>query len=171
VRIINLSSEGHKFAPKLGFDPTACKTDMSTFNTWTRYGQSKLANILFTRILAEEYPAITSVAIHPGAVMTNLAGPFIQDHPYLGRAIGWILPMIASNARVGAFNQTWAATAPVVGKAWTEKDGEGAVKRVKSGEYYVPVAKEGGDNKISKDMKLAGELWEWTEKELSEKGY
>jgi retinol dehydrogenase-12 len=42
---------------------------------------------------------------------------------------------------------------------------------VKSGEYYVPVAKEGGDNKISNDMKWAGELWEWTEKELSEKGY
>lgn len=79
--------------------------------------------------------------------------------------------MIASNASVGAFNQTWAATAPVVGKAWTEKDGKGAEKTVKSGHYYVPVAKEGGDNSISKDMKLAGELWEWTEKELSEKGY
>ena len=174
VRIINLSSEGHKFAPKAGFVPEACKTDMADYNTWTRYGQSKLANILFSRVLAEKYPAITSVAIHPGAVMTNLAGPFMESHPYLTMAFQWVLPSVMATAVVGAYNQTWAATAPVVGKAWTEKAGgekKAGMKLVTSGNYYVPVAKDGGDNKISKDLVLARKLWDWTEKELQEKGY
>jgi NAD(P)-dependent dehydrogenase (short-subunit alcohol dehydrogenase family) len=172
VRIINLSSEGHKFAPKGGFLPDKSTTDMADYSTWTRYGQSKLANILFTRSLAEKYPEITSVAIHPGAVNTNLAGPFIQNHPYLGMMFGWLVPMLMANSVVGAYNQTWAATAPVVGKAWTAKETGGKTTRmVKNGWYYVPVAKEDGDSKISMDKALAEKLWQWTEKELAAKGY
>ena len=79
-----------------------------------------------------------------------------------------------ATAVVGAYNQTWAATAPVVGKAWTERAEGGkkaGMKMVTSGNYYVPVAKDGGDNKISKDLVLARKLWDWTEKELQEKGY
>lgn len=87
--------------------------------------------------------------------------------------MGVVLPMFAADGVTGAWNQTWAATAPVEGKAWTSPSGENVAKgkTVKTGEYYTPVAKEGGDNKISKDVKLAGELWEWTEGELRERGY
>jgi NAD(P)-dependent dehydrogenase (short-subunit alcohol dehydrogenase family) len=169
VRIINLSSEGHKFAPKGGFLPEKATSDMSDYNTWTRYGQSKLANVLFTRELAKRYPEITSLAIHPGAVSTNLANSFQAEHPWLNRAVGWMLPLIATNAVVGAYNQTWAATAPVVGKAWTVKSD--VKKSVTNGAYYTPVAKDGGDSKPSKDMALAEKLWDWTEKELASKGY
>ena len=66
VRIVNLSSEGHRLPPKGGLALKDSHSDMASYNTWVRYGQSKLANILFTRELTRRYPAFKSFAIHPG---------------------------------------------------------------------------------------------------------
>ncbi len=41
----------------------------------------------------------------------------------------------------------------------------------KTGTYYMPTATENTGSKYSRDMKLAGELWEWTEQQLAEHGY
>lgn len=41
----------------------------------------------------------------------------------------------------------------------------------KTGTYYVPTATESSGSKYSRDSKLAGELWEWTEQQLTEHGY
>jgi len=38
----------------------------------TQYGQSKLANLLFTRVLAEKCPEMQVNAVHPGVVQSNL---------------------------------------------------------------------------------------------------
>ncbi|KAL7773689.1 hypothetical protein CFE70_003655 [Pyrenophora teres f. teres 0-1] len=72
VRIVNLSSRGHLAAASKGieFDQAA----LEQHNTWRRYGCSKLANILFARELAEQYPQITSVSLHPGVILTDLFG-------------------------------------------------------------------------------------------------
>jgi NAD(P)-dependent dehydrogenase (short-subunit alcohol dehydrogenase family) len=43
---------------------------------WMRYGQSKLANLLYTRELAKRYSAITSVLVHPGIAETGLVTGF-----------------------------------------------------------------------------------------------
>lgn len=169
VRIINLTSEGHRFAPKpTGFIPAACTTDMASYNTFTRYGQSKLANILFTNELVRRYPAITSVSIHPGGVMTGLATPFSDAHPWLSLFLMPVWKLVATQPSVGAYNQTWASVAPVQGKAGTGKEG---VKAVKPGGYYVPVTKEGSMTAFAKDGELAKQLWEWTEGELEKHGY
>lgn len=50
----------------------------------------------------------------------------------------------------GALTQIWAATS----------------KDVKTGKYYVPVAKENRRSGYSNDKNLALELWDWTEKVL-----
>jgi NAD(P)-dependent dehydrogenase (short-subunit alcohol dehydrogenase family) len=173
VRIINLCSEVHKLAPSpAGFLPEECQTDMASYSTWTRYGQSKLANILFTTELARRYPNITSVAIHPGGVATNLITPFIKEHPYLTMIAIPFWNVFATGASQGAWNQTWASTAPVTGKAWTKLETKGGKKQeVMNGAYYTPVAKEGGQTKWARDPVLAGKLWEWTEEQLKERGY
>ena len=57
----------------------------------------------------------------------------------------------------GALNQLWAATGP--------KD------KVKSGAYYAPVGKEGGESKLSRDEALQAKLWEWQEEEFKKHGY
>ena len=54
----------------------------------------------------------------------------------------------------GAYNQLWAATG---------KKGQGGVV---SGAFYAPVGVPGPHDKESKSLKLAEELWEWTQKEL-----
>jgi NAD(P)-dependent dehydrogenase (short-subunit alcohol dehydrogenase family) len=169
VRIINLTSEGHKFAPKpTGFIPETCTTDMASYNTFTRYGQSKLANILFTNELVRRYPAITSVSIHPGGVATGLSTSFAEAHPWVRFALMPVWKMVATQPSVGAYNQTWASVAPVEGKAGTVKEG---LKAVKQGAYYVPVTKKGSITKFAQDGELSKQLWEWTEEELKKHGY
>ncbi|KAG5676985.1 hypothetical protein PVAND_006776 [Polypedilum vanderplanki] len=70
-RIINVSSAAHKFGGVSKKDFMSQKN----YNRWFAYGQSKLANILFTRELAKrlkDYPNLTVNSCHPGAVNTEL---------------------------------------------------------------------------------------------------
>lgn len=69
-RIINVSSEMHRYT-KMNFDDPEGK---KKYSGWLAYGQSKLANILFTRYLSEKYSEdeIASFALHPGAIGTGL---------------------------------------------------------------------------------------------------
>lgn len=48
------------------------RQDSGVAGHWVRYGQSKLANILYPAELARRYPNVTSISIHPGAVATGL---------------------------------------------------------------------------------------------------
>lgn len=169
VRIINLSSDGHKLAPRdVGFAPEACTTDMKEYSTWTRYGQSKLANILFTNELAKKYPAITSLAIHPGVVVTNLLNSFMGEHSFLTLPIGPGFRLFGMAPSQGALNQTWASVAPIKGKPGL---GGGSAKEVEQGKYYVPVANLGASSAFAKDEQLSKKLWDWSEKELEKQGY
>lgn len=53
-------------------DPIDFVKNPKTYDKICVYGESKLANLLFTRELAKRYPNIISVAAHPGASSTNL---------------------------------------------------------------------------------------------------
>lgn len=71
VRIVNVSSDGHaKLPPKEGivFDDV----NIPSGSPWTRYGQSKLANVLHAQALARRYGerGIMAVSLHPGTVRT-----------------------------------------------------------------------------------------------------
>ncbi|GKD77253.1 short-chain dehydrogenase TIC 32, chloroplastic-like protein, partial [Tanacetum coccineum] len=74
-RIVNLSSEAHRFTYPEGirFDKI---NDEKQYSKYQAYGQSKLANILhaneLTRHLKEEGTEITANSLHPGVISTNL---------------------------------------------------------------------------------------------------
>ncbi|KDO51988.1 hypothetical protein CISIN_1g021391mg [Citrus sinensis] len=74
-RIVNVSSEAHRFAYSEGirFDKI---NDESAYNSFGAYGQSKLANILHAKELAkhlkEDGVNITANSLHPGSIVTNL---------------------------------------------------------------------------------------------------
>lgn len=156
VRIINVSSAGeYVYSPKGGLVLDDVKTPMAEYSTFTRYGQSKLANILFTKELAKRYPTIKSIAIHPGAVNTELKRGLKQSFPWISYPLDFVANLFTNDAQVGAFNQLWAATS------------EGA----KTGTYYLPVGKENGGSTYSRDAFLAEKLWSWTEEELTKQGY
>ncbi|GAA6038880.1 hypothetical protein JCM8097_000549 [Rhodosporidiobolus ruineniae] len=54
VRVVSIASKGHEFSPKADFSSLdAVNREMKS--TWTRYGQAKLANILFAVALQERF--------------------------------------------------------------------------------------------------------------------
>ncbi|KAK5078967.1 hypothetical protein LTS08_003881 [Lithohypha guttulata] len=163
VRIVNLSSAGEQLAPKpdgIKFD--SLKTPNSGgLSTWTRYGQSKLANVLYARALAKRYPEIVSVSVHPGVVQTELTrGPLASYGSWLYYPTKIMAALFCKSVAQGALNQTWAAVAPVA----KQEGGQG----VKNGTFYHPVGVAGKDSGLAKDEHdvLSDKLWEWTEKEL-----
>lgn len=155
VRILNLTSEGHKLAPTGGilFD----KVKTAAQGTWTCYGQSKLANILFTRSLAKNYPSIKSVSLHPGVVHTDLMGPYQKSNALVRYTTAIVGPLFWKSVSQGAKNQLWAAT--------TKAD------ELENGAYYTPVGCKSVGSAYSQDPDLAERLDEWTNKELALKGY
>jgi NAD(P)-dependent dehydrogenase (short-subunit alcohol dehydrogenase family) len=161
VRIISNTSAGYEFHRAIKGGISFAELDAGStmsrtvLGPWIRYGQSKLANILFARELARRHPELTSVAIHPGLVST----------PMNTEMTGWSKPFVNITSRIsgekwltpheGALNQLWCA-------AGVEK---GALR---NGGYYTPVGVDSTEKLKgeAKDEPLAGRLWEWTEKVL-----
>jgi len=112
ARIVNLSSGGHVASDIVWDDPNFEATD---YDPWVAYGQSKTANILFTKELDRRYgpSGIRAYAVHPGRVGTDLGR-------YLTRAsIAALMQRAASGGGMpetktvpeGAATTVWAATA------------------------------------------------------------
>jgi NAD(P)-dependent dehydrogenase (short-subunit alcohol dehydrogenase family) len=80
-RIVVLSSIGYKNAPKEGIQFDNLSGEIG-YNPFRNYGQTKLANALFSRELARRYAdtSLTSNSVHPGMVATNL-GRYITGKP------------------------------------------------------------------------------------------
>lgn len=157
VRVVSLSSAGHALASVTkGIDFSQLKTDMASSFTMTRYGQSKLANILFIKGLAKQYPNITAVSVHPGIVNTDLYQS-MSTWSILGGAVDMVRRRFYTSVQDGAKNQLWACVA----RRGTEAKGE-----VESGEYYTPVGVQGQGSRFANDEELAEKLWVWTEAEL-----
>lgn len=164
VRIVWDTSLGHKAHTSVGIDFTKLRTPHSDIvpyglqsfaGPWVRYAQSKLANLIYARAFAKHYPQITSVSIHPGVSATGLVGglTFAQRVFVYATSYPIMIP-----AEMCAWNQQWAATAPL---------GEGA-RQVKSGTFYMPVGKKGTTTSKGNDEALEQKLWEWTEEELKD---
>ncbi|KAF5008335.1 hypothetical protein FDECE_5378 [Fusarium decemcellulare] len=152
VRVIVLSSNGHNFAPEGGIRFDVVKSNGEALGTVARYGQSKLANILFAQELARRYRELTVSSVHPGVVLTTLSNVMVETSFWKKIAMKLIAPLQGVPVEEGVKNQLWASTAP----------------NVISGEYYEPVGVTGRGNKYTRDPKLAKELWDWTENDLNE---
>ena len=156
VRIVNPSSEASVFAskPDVLFD----KTKLDAQPTLTRYGYTKLANILFSRELAMRYPTITSVAVHPGIIYSNIWDPLQHTATFTVRWLSAATTLLfGTSIAVGVQNQLWAATC---------KRG-----KVVSGGFYKPIGHLSMGSPLAQDARLASKLWEWTEKELEKHGF
>ncbi|KAI8813105.1 hypothetical protein BJ742DRAFT_752295 [Cladochytrium replicatum] len=158
ARIVNLSSIAHLSAPREGVK-TEALNDESKYNPQTRYGETKISNIYFTRLLQKKLDAtgrgnILVNAVHPGVVRTELTR-FSSSSPD-GFGMGIWNSLIIS-AEKGAITQTYVATSPEI-----------AEKNFK-GKYFVPYASEESPNDVALNDALAEKVWGWTEKVLQEK--
>lgn len=147
VRYVAVSSSGHNLHPEGGIQFDKLRTSNGV-GTWRRYGQSKLANILYCKAMAKRFNAqITSVAIHPGLAKTGLMS---KNASAVLRSVNKLTDVFYRSAETGAYNTLWAAT--------VTKD------RLENGAYYEPVGKKGSTvAKVCGDDALADKLWEWTE--------
>lgn len=156
VRIISMSSVAHTLTPKSGIEFDTLKTPQDGLgplyqpSNFTRYGQSKLANLVYARQLARHHPQLLSVSVHPGFVRTDMvAGASWKDRAIVAGASkgNW------TSVEQGPWNQTWAATAGREG--------------MRNGAYYEPIGVDvEKSSRFVEDEKLGEKLWEWTEKEL-----
>ena len=73
TRIVNLTSDGYTISPFHPDDPSFGTG--TTYDPWAGYGQSKTANVLFTRGLAARFARrsvpIQTFAVHPGVVTST----------------------------------------------------------------------------------------------------
>ncbi len=149
-RVVMLSSGAHTMVPAVGIE----LDDLSGERHYgsQRYGQSKLANLLFAKELARRFAGTrrTANAVHPGVIHTNL-GRHMVGWTRVAAAVGlWLLgPLFLKTAAQGAATQCYVAVHP---------DAAGL-----SGEYFadcnvaVPSAH-------ARDVDLAARLWDETER-------
>ncbi|KAJ5372283.1 hypothetical protein N7517_004289 [Penicillium concentricum] len=151
VRVVSLASVGHNFSP--AFEKILDQEKLKKVNTIARYGASKAANILFAAELSRRYPSITSVAVHPGIIVTNLYDALNSQSPF-GAFCSRVLRFSGSTVHQGACNSLWAA-------AGVKKED------LTNGGYYVPVGILKRRNKWVCNEDMGKRLWEWTELELT----
>src|SRR5262245_37023931 len=102
-RIVTTSSLGHLVTAMRWDDPHFAA---GPYEKWLAYGQSKTANILFTRGLAAR--GFAAYAVHPGAIETGLT------RHLAGEELAFVEQASAAEARSvdqGAATLVWAATA------------------------------------------------------------
>lgn len=147
ARIINLSSGAH-FMGKIHFHDLMLE---NSFKPFKAYGQSKLANILFTRSLKHHFGhrGIRANSVHPGFVNTNFGKS--RSSEKLHGFLEWFTNFGVS-AEKGAETSVWLASSPEAGEY--------------SGEYFVK-CKPARTSKGAKDMAAAEKLWHVSE-ELTE---
>ena len=140
-RIVVVSSVGHEmFTTKMKFDNINSET---IYEKWDAYGQSKLANILFTRELAKRLDGtgVTVNSLHPGIIFTDLF-----RHPtawcYL---IYFTIYLFGKRTKQGALTTIHLAVS---------EDVEGV-----TGVYFVD-CKPIGPSEAAQDDGAAKKLWE-----------
>ncbi len=152
-RVVTVSSGAHR-AGRIDFDDL--NWERKPYKAWRAYGQSKLANLLFTSELQRRLTAagstVVATAAHPGYAATNLqfhSGRSVMDR--LSRIGNRVL---AQDENAGALPTLYAAVADIPGDSFAGPGGfleqRGAPKLV-------------GRTKAAQDAGVARRLWEASE--------
>ena len=152
-RVVTVSSNGHRMG-RIDFDDL--NWERKPYRAWRAYGQSKLANLLFTAELQRRLTAVGSpvlaTAAHPGYAATNLQFHSGRRSLDLLSAVGNHL--LAQDENGGALPTLYAAVAEVPGNSFAGPGGfleqRGAPKLV-------------GRSGAAQDAATAARLWEVSE--------
>jgi NAD(P)-dependent dehydrogenase (short-subunit alcohol dehydrogenase family) len=171
VRIGEVSSSAHLGAPKGGIvfeDKLSLKEP--AYDTWRRYAQSKLANILHMKTIHTLYgpgsPSakagsgeIWTASVHPGLTTGNSG---LQSH--MEETPMWVKvanKLVGTDSDTASYSSIFCAASP-------------DMKAAQSGSYFSlrsAFADPGFERKEANDPKLAAKLDEWTKKEMEAKGF
>ncbi len=153
-RVVTLASGAHRMGAirleDLNWDRPG------SYDRWRAYGQSKLANLLFTlelqRRLTEAGSPVLAVAAHPGWAATNLQGRTENRAQDLLLRLGNRL--LAQSEEQGALPTLYAATADVPPAAYVGPDG---FQEARGNPTLV------GRSAAASDPVMARRLWELSE--------
>lgn len=144
ARIVNVASDAHSFVKGMGFEDMQA---VNSYKTFREYGRSKLANILFTRQLAQRLQDqdITVNCLHPGAVSTSLG---TQNNGFLGKLLPLLLKPFFKSPEQGAQTSIYLCASDEVANT--------------TGEYFVD-CKARKPKQWACDDAAADRLWRYTE--------
>ncbi len=152
-RVVTVSSGAHRMG-QIDFDDL--NWERRRYRRWAAYGQSKLANLLFTRELQRRLSVagspLLAVAAHPGYAATNL-----QSHTgsNLGDRLGNLgNALLAQSAAAGALPTLYAACADIPGGSYA---GPGGFQEMRGAPRLV------GRSGRAQDDAAARRLWEVSE--------
>ncbi|MGB1580291.1 MAG: oxidoreductase [Nevskiales bacterium] len=159
ARIINVSSMAHRWTPGINFDDLNWQS--RRYKRWQAYGDSKLANLLFTFGLRDRLTKagakIITAAAHPGYSATHLQ--FVAAEQKQSRFEKWVMAaanaVVAQPAEMGALPSLYATTA----------------SDIESGDFIGPdgfqqirgYPRKVGCRKQARSTELADQLWRTSE--------
>jgi NAD(P)-dependent dehydrogenase (short-subunit alcohol dehydrogenase family) len=152
-RVVTVSSTGHRMG-RIDFEDL--NWERKPYRAWRAYGQSKLANLLFTAELQRRLTAagstVLATAAHPGYAATNL-----QFHS--GRRVLDVLSavgnrVLAQDEDGGALPTLYAATADIPGNSFA---GPGGFMEQRGPAKLV------GRSSAAQDSDVARRLWDVSE--------
>lgn len=148
ARIITTTSDAHK-GKLIPFDDLNAERSYKG-RGYTRYGESKLANILFTLELARRLDGsgVTAYCFHPGLVATG----FNHNNGVLMSAAMAIIAPFSRSPRKAAQTLVWLADSPDVSK--------------QSGGYYLN-RERGVPSRPAQDAEVARRLWDVSEVQIA----
>jgi NAD(P)-dependent dehydrogenase (short-subunit alcohol dehydrogenase family) len=150
ARVITTSSDAHS-GSKIPFDDLGAARSYSG-RGFGRYGETKLANILFTAELARrlEGTGVTANCFHPGTVATG----FNRNNGALMRLAMTVVKPFSRSPERGAETLVWLADAPEVGN--------------ETGGYFVDCRRRTPSTE-AQDAETARRLWEVSEEQTGER--
>jgi NAD(P)-dependent dehydrogenase (short-subunit alcohol dehydrogenase family) len=152
-RVVTVSSTGHRIGT-IDFDDL--NWERRRYHAWRAYGQSKLANLLFTaelqRRLDDAGSPVLATAAHPGYAATNLQFRSGRRSLDIISSIGNRL--LAQDEDGGALPTLYAATADIPGNSFA---GPGGFMEQRGAPKLV------GRRHTAQDAGVARRLWEVSE--------
>jgi NAD(P)-dependent dehydrogenase (short-subunit alcohol dehydrogenase family) len=157
TRVVTVSSGAHRFG-RIDLDDLMGE---KRYQPWRAYGQSKLANLLFTaelqrRLTTADLP-VAAYAAHPGYASTNLqhVAPEMTSSSLGKRFADLGNSVLAQSAEMGALPTLFAATEPGVAPG-SFVGPDGFMEQRGHPRVVVP-------NGAARDMTMAARLWDRSE--------
>jgi NAD(P)-dependent dehydrogenase (short-subunit alcohol dehydrogenase family) len=149
-RVVTVSSGAHRMG---GIDLADLNWERRRYRRWDAYGQSKLANLLFTleleRRLAATGSGVRAMAAHPGYSATNLQ--FHYGNRIVDRLMDVGNRIFAQTAEMGALPIVYAATQDLPGGSYVGPNGR---RETRGWPTLV------GRSAEASDVTMAQRLWE-----------
>ena len=148
-RVVTISSGAHRMG-RIVLDDL--NWERRSYRRWEAYGQSKLANLLFTLELQRRLTAagspVRALAAHPGYSATNLQ--FHYGNPVVDRFMAVLNRVVGQSAAMGALPTVYAVTQDLPGASYVGPDGRRELRG-----YPTLV----GRSAAASDLHLAERLW------------